>query len=127
MTSCGIDIERTEVACTSHGRLIGNGIRQHRHRAVVTGRDYDGGWREMAAHGILARPVLDQLFVVSPFLAKESETGSAVTFSLVHRNDRIEQKAIDYLLEDIKLSFKNRDGINKAKQLLGDYLNKKHI
>ena len=40
-------------------------------------------------------------------------------------NDRIEQKAIDDLLEDIKLSFKNRDGINKAKQLLGDYLNKK--
>lgn len=56
---------------------------------------------------------------------KAACTNSHIKQRVLNVNDRIEQKAIDDLLEDIKKSFKNRDGINKAKQLLGDYLNKK--
>lgn len=85
----------------------------------------------------IAIDILDKLIVSLVDMAleediaiKEKEFKTAfkneyIKKSVLNVNERIEQKAIDDLLQDIKISFKNRDGINKAKQLLGDYLNKR--
>ncbi len=110
MTTRRIDIHSTFVATFAHSFIIFQAIGQWWHHPIVGSHKQYGRRSEMTTHGIIVRPFFHKRLIFTTF-AKETNTRAFVGFTLVHRDNRINQD------REVRTSIERSMGANRRSKM----------